>query len=81
MVAIWLHCRQIQQQQYKHMPEKMQAKTIIPNIGNNFVHQEFCDLNQLLSSRLGVGITHGVQLCPHVINKHDTLADSSGMNT
>lgn len=45
LVATCLHGTQIPQQQYRHVQEKTQVKTMISKFSDNYFHQESHDLN------------------------------------
>ena len=45
LVAVWLHWRQMPQQQYRNMQEKTQTKIMIPKIRNNFFYLKPHDPN------------------------------------
>ena len=83
LAAIWLHWRQMPQQQYRHMQERTQIKIMIPKISDNFFHQDPHDPNHWLikSLRLGVVGPFRAFTCVLVWFNKDTLADSSGVNT
>lgn len=61
--------------------EKTQIKTKIPRISGNFFHQESHDPNhRLIKSKASGEIIQGIY-CILVGLKHDTVADSSSVNT
>lgn len=73
--AIWLHCRQMLQQQCRHMWLKTQGKMIISKISDNFFHQEPHDLNHWFSksARLGVRSLREFYCVLMLFNKNDTI--------
>lgn len=70
-------------QQYRHMQEKTQLKTVMSQISDNFFHQEPWDPNHqfIQSQRLGIGSLRAFICVLMWFNKDDPLAYSSGTNT